>query len=163
MRVNVFGTEVQRGWSMADSAKALSIECNIEPEEPCPLGGFLPTRGGWLHCSWGRPRLRGYTKVVDGVVTEEVGNQAVEIPKFTGQYGVLYGMTIITDSFREPVLQSKYYFIPKHTPRGIEVYIFERAKENEYFIFKYRSAREARVDMKRCRIPEQQYYRALRK
>lgn len=168
MRVNVFGSETQRGWSMADSAKLLSISTPHKPIEPCPFGGRLPKGGRWT--MWSFPSSyptdlpqRNCVKVSDGE-EEKIEKQPVEFEHaFTGQIGYIHGMEIHCDPFREVQPQSKYYFNLKHTARGVEVYVRERAKENQHYLFKYRSARLARVEMKGCRIPEYSHFRTKRK
>lgn len=106
---------------------------------------------------------RKCVKVSDGE-EEIIEKQPVDMaPAFTGQIGYITGMEIHCDAFIEPTSQSKYYFLHKHTPKGVEVYVFERGVENVHHMYSYRSARAARVEMKRCRIPEYAFYRTKRK
>lgn len=163
MRVNVFGSETQRGWSMADSAKLLSISTPCKPTEPCPFGGRLPKKGRWT--MWSFPASfpidlpqRKCVKVSDGGETT-IEKQPVDTETlFDGKIGYIHGMEIHCDPFREVQPQSKYYFVLKHTTRGVEVYVRERGVENQHYVFKYRSARLARVEMKGCRIPEYNHW-----
>jgi hypothetical protein len=158
-----------KGWKMLDlSDKILSVSTPHKPVEPCPFGGHLPKAGRWT--LWTFPASyafdlpqRDCVKVTDGV-EEKIEKQPVDMkPVLTGQIGTMWDIEIHTDAFREPMLQTKYYFIPKHTKRGVEVYVFERGVANVHHLYKYRSARAARVAMKQHCIPEHHYYRPNRK
>ncbi len=165
-------TEIDKskGWQLNDlSDKILVISTPNGPLADCPFGGRLPkVNKRWT--MWTFPPTypmdlpqRKCVKVSDGE-EEIIEKQPVDwTPAFNGQIGYITGMEIHCDSFREPTPQSKYYFLHKHTPKGVEVYVFERGVDNVHHMYQYRSARAARVEMKRCRIPEYAFYRTKRK
>lgn len=149
------------GWNFIDlSGKILSVS-TPHKESPCMFGGHLPkVNKRWT--MWSFPSTypmdlpqRDCVKVSDGE-EEIIEKQPVDVSglAISGQIGYMTGMEIHCDSFREPTSQTKYYFMHKHTPKGVEVYVFERGVSNVHHMYQYRSARAARVEMKRCRIPE---------
>lgn len=79
-------------------------------------------------------------------------------PLLTGHIGTLTGMTIHTDVYipnYKPV--SKYVYQLVHERNKVRVYVWERMpdaeiKDTTTYWYEYRSAREARVDMKRYKI-----------
>lgn len=157
------------GWAEVKlSDKIITISTPQKPVVPCPLGGLLPKAGRWT--VWTYPASyafdlpqRDCVKVTDGA-EEKIEKKPVDItPAFQGRIGYLTGMEIHCDPYREFPPQSKYYFIPKHTKRGVEVFVFERGVDNVHHRYDYRSARVARVAMKLHCIPEHHYYRPNRK
>lgn len=140
------------------------------PRDDCMFGGYLPKLNRrWT--AWTFPPSypmdlpqRKCVKVSDGE-EEIIEKQPVDMSGLavTGRIGYMTGMEIHCDTFIEPTPQSKYYFMHKHTPKGVEVIVFERGVDNVHHMYEYRSARAARVEMKRCRIPEYAFYRTKRK
>lgn len=157
LKVNVLSADAPRGWTMADSAKVLSIST---PSESTGLYDQLPLRKrGWSF--WQVPAdfplglpHRPCAKVTEGHVELFTKKPEEKLPEIqlTGRIGTLVGMTLITDGFKAPA-RSKYMYLLVHVPKGVKVYVFERDQNNRHYVFEYRSAREARVDMKRYRIP----------
>lgn len=157
-------TEIDKskGWQMNDlSDKLIVISTPNGPLGECPFGGRLPkVNRRWT--AWTFPPSypmdlpqRKCVKVSDGE-EEIIEKQPIDMSGLvmSGQIGYITGMEIHCDAFREPTPQTKYYFMHKHTPKGVEVTVFERGVSNVHHMYEYRSARAARVEMKRCRIPE---------
>lgn len=152
------------------SGKMIVISTPNGPLDACPFGGRLPkVNKRWT--AWTFPPTypmdlpqRKCVKVSDGE-EEIIEKQPVDMSglAISGRIGYITGMEIHCDAFREPTPQTKYYFMHKHTPKGVEVIVFERGVDNVHHMYEYRSARAARVEMKRCRIPEYAFYRTKRK
>jgi hypothetical protein len=74
-------------------------------------------------------------------------------PLLTGSIGTLTGISIICDVYQpNPKYQTKYIYSLVHRRGKVMVYVWERnPKDNTSttYWYEYRSAREARVDMKK--------------
>ena len=76
-------------------------------------------------------------------------------PLLTGSIGTLHGVSIICDVYQpNPKYQTKYIYSLVHRRGKVMVYVWHRNpdsadKTNTTYWYEYRSAREARVDMKK--------------
>ena len=106
---------------------------------------------------WNLP-VRKHVEVTDGV-TAEGGPIPVETEKLltekllTGKLGVLTGMTIITDGLERPKAPRYSYYL-KHNKRGVEITVSDAEQNGHFYIYQYRSAREARAELKAHHVPD---------
>jgi hypothetical protein len=107
---------------------------------------------------WGLPaRKCEVCNETDGCVTVEPVPVDGELA-LTGSIGYIQDVTIITDVFVPNYkYQTKHIYSLVHKRGKVMIYVWERnpapdAKEVSTYWYEYRSAREARVDMKRYGI-----------
>jgi len=85
-------------------------------------------------------------KEVRGDQAFEGGPKNPEI-QLTGMLGTITGVQIHTDC-RVGAKTPRYTYAMKYNKRGVEVTVFDHEEQGHFYIYQYRSAREARTEFK---------------